>query len=124
MMADNRKQRLSVARSQLEAGLKPATVALRLQVKFAISRSTAYADVNAASNEIQQSDDGPAGWEQPDNSADLVHRLLYDADLCLAAGQYGDACKLIGAADRVKRWNGSTIAVPAEQAGTAGGDYA
>jgi hypothetical protein len=123
-MADNRRQRLSVARSQLEAGLKPATVALRLQVKFAISRSTAYADVAAASTEIQQSDDGLADWEQPGNGADLVHRLLYDADLCLAAGKYGDACKLIGAADRVKRWSGMTVAVPAEQSATAGGNYA
>jgi hypothetical protein len=107
-MSDKREQRLSVARSQLEAGLKPAVVALRLQVKFAISRSTAYLDLKEASNEIQTSDDGPSTEEQsaPVDSEALVCRLLYDADLCLAAGKFGDACKLIGAADRVKRWRG------------------
>lgn len=104
----HREQRVSVARTQLESGLKPATVALRLQVRFAISRATAYRDITDASNAIQTSDDGPSSEEckAPVDATDLVNELLYDARRCMAAGDYANGCKLVAAADRVKRWHG------------------
>ena len=107
-MSDNHAQRISFARSQLESGLKPTTVALRLQVHFNISRATAYRDVVAADDETTASDDGPSSDElaAPVDSADLVTELLYDARRCMAAGDFGNGCKLIAAADKVKRWHG------------------
>jgi hypothetical protein len=116
-MANDREKRLSAARSQLEAGLKPAAIALRLQVKFNVSRATAYRDITDASNDLHASDDGPASDEQLDNGSDLAHRLLYDADLCLARGQYADACRLVSAADKVKRWHGLITAAPISETG-------
>ena len=108
MRDDLKQQRISVARTQLESGLKPATVALRLQIRFAIGRTVAYEIIKDASNIIQASDDGPSEAEsaEPVDSADLVNEILYDARRCLAAGDYANGCKLIAAADRVKRWGG------------------
>ena len=107
-MTDNHAQRISFARSQLESGLTPATVALRLQVRFSIGRSTAYDVVKDAGNTIHASDDGPSSEElaKPLNTEDLVSQLNYDVQRCLAAGDYANATKLIAAMDKVKRWRG------------------
>ena len=104
-----RLQRVSVARTQLESGLKPATVAVTLQVRFHISRSTAYADIHAAHQEIEASEDGPTSEEQldPIDPADIQAQIAYHLNLAFAQGDIKSATSLINALDKAKRWNGA-----------------
>jgi len=104
-----REQRVSVARTQLEAGIKPASVAVALQVRFHVSRSTAYDDIAKAHQQITESEDGPASEELADtiDPADIQAQLAYHLNLALAQGDIKAATALVSAIDKAKRWNGA-----------------
>ena len=107
-MGCQKEQRTSKARTQLEAGIKPATVATALQVTFRISRSTAYADIAEAHKQIELSDDGPATEElEAIDPADIQAQLAYHLNLALAQGDIKAATALVSAIDKAKRWNGA-----------------
>ena len=104
------EQRISVARTQLEAGVPTAAIATTLQARFGISRATAYRDVGAASAELQKSDDGPsqdecdAGPADPD---DVLGILNYHLQIAHANGDTKALCAVVASIDRVKRWRGT-----------------
>jgi hypothetical protein len=103
-----REQRVSVARTQLEAGIKPASVAVALQVRFHVSRSTAYDDITKAHKQIETSEDGPASEElEAIDPADIQAQLAYHLNLALAQGDIKAATALVSAIDKAKRWNGA-----------------
>ena len=108
LMSYQKEQRLSKARTQLEAGIKPATVATALQVAFHVSRSTAYGDIAEAHKQITASDDGPAAEElEAIDPADIQAQLAYHLNLALAQGDIKAATALVSAIDKAKRWNGA-----------------
>jgi hypothetical protein len=104
----NRQQlteRADMARELLEAGLSVPAVVIRLKVQFGISQSSAYTDVHKAEALIAKSDDGPvpgtSGWY---DTPAIISSLLYDAQVCQASGNIGDASKCYKAADLLRRW--------------------
>jgi len=101
-------QRHSYARAMLERGCRVASVATMVSAKFQVCRSTAYADVRAASEEIAASDDGPADTEtcQPLDAETIQGQLAHLIDVAAAAGDIKGVCQLVKAADAAKRWQG------------------
>ena len=101
-------QRLSYARAMLERGCRVASVATMLSAKFQVSRSTAYADTQAASVEIDSSDDGPAIEEtsQALDPGTIQGQLAHLIDVATATGDVKSLCQLVKAAAQVKRWQG------------------
>ncbi len=101
-------QRHSYARAMLERGCRVASVATMVSAKFSVSRSTAYADVRSASEEIAASDDGPASLEtcQPLDAETIQGQLAHLIDVAAAAGDIKGVCQLVKAADAAKRWQG------------------
>jgi hypothetical protein len=101
-------QRRSYARAMLERGCRVASVATMVSARFSVSRSTAYADVRAASEEISASDDGPGSLEtsQPLDAETIQGQLAHLIDVAAAAGDIKGICQLVKAADAAKRWQG------------------
>ena len=101
-------QRHSYARTMLERGCRVASVATMISARFHVSRSTAYADVQAASAEMDSSEDGPATDEtlQVLDSDTIQGQLAHLIDVATATGDVKSLCQLVKAADQVKRWQG------------------
>lgn len=101
-------QRHSYARAMLERGCRVASVATMVSAKFQVSRSTAYADVRVASEEIAASDDGPADAEtlQPLDADTIQGQLAHLIDVAAASGDVKSVCQLVKAAETAKRWQG------------------
>lgn len=101
-------QRHSYARAMLERGCRVASVATMVSARFQVSRSTAYQDVRAASEEIAASEEGPAESEtlQPLDVETIQGQLAHLIDVAAAAGDIKGVCQLVKAADSAKRWNG------------------
>ena len=101
------QHRLSYARAMLERGIPVASVATLLSARYFISRSTAYTDITAAEQEIQQSDDGPAFEEmEPCNPAGVLAMLQHRLEIAIATGDDKQTCQLIKAMDTAKKWQG------------------
>lgn len=104
------EQRISVARTQLEAGVPMAAVATTLQARFGVSRATAYRDIGAAAAELDASDDGPSQEEHADGPAnpdDVLGVLNYHLQIAHANGDTKALCAVVASIDRVKRWRGT-----------------
>lgn len=98
--------RASVARSYLEHGIKPAEVAVMIQAKFAVVRSTAYKDIEKAKEDMAVAfgDDMPTelGPDVDSIQAQLAYRLT----LAMVDGDAKDISALIKALDTAKKWSG------------------
>ena len=103
------QHRLSYARAMLERGIPVASLATMISARYFVSRSTAYADITAAEQEIQQSDDGPAFEEmEPCNPAGVLAMLQHRLEIAIATGDDKQTCQLIKAMDTAKKWQGYT----------------
>ena len=101
------QHRLSYARAMLERGIPVASVATLLSARYFVSRSTAYTDITAAEQEIQESDDGPAFEEmEPCNPAGVLAMLQHRFDIAVATGDDKQMCQLIKAMDTAQKWQG------------------
>jgi len=98
--------RHSVIRGWLERGMRTSTVSTMAQARFQISRTTAYRDIQAVSQEIQMSDDGPAEGEAPMCSDTLLASLQHQFDIAAAMGDVDSMTKLIKSMDSVQKWRG------------------
>ena len=107
-MAKEPEQRTSYARSLLERGVRVSSVATMLSARYAVARSTAYLDIQAAEIQIQESDDGPDSDEtsQPLDPDSIIAQLQHRFDLAVATGEAKDLATITKAIDTVKRWNG------------------
>jgi hypothetical protein len=101
------QHRLSYARAMLERGIPVSSLATLLSARYFVSRSTAYTDITAAEQEIQQSDDGPAFEEmEPCNPAGVLAMLQHRLEIAIATGDDKQTCQLIKAMDTAKKWQG------------------
>jgi hypothetical protein len=101
------QHRLSYARAMLERGIPVASLATMISARYFVSRSTAYSDITAAEQEIQQSDDGPAFEEmEPCNPAGVLAMLQHRLEIAIATGDDKQTCQLIKAMDTAKKWQG------------------
>ncbi len=98
--------RHSYARSLLERRIKVSNAATMISTKFAVSRSTAYDDLQVASEELEASDDGPAEDEPAIDPDSILGQLAHSLDKATALDDFKAASQLIKAIDQVKRWNG------------------
>lgn len=100
-------QRLTIARSYLEAGVKPAQVATLLQARFGVARSTAYKDLAEASQQLELSDDGPASDEAGPDVESLQALLAHRLTVACGVGDAKEISALVKALDTAKRWSGT-----------------
>jgi len=107
-MAKEPEQRTSYARSLLERGVRVSSVATMLSARYAVARSTAYLDIQAAELQIQDSDDGPDSEEasQPLCPDSILAQLQHRFDIAAATGDAKEMSMLTKSIDTVKRWNG------------------
>ena len=98
--------RHSVIRGWLEQGMRTSTVSTMIQARFQVSRSTAYTDIQAVSQEIQMSDDGPAEEEAPLCPDTLLASLQHQFDIAAAMGDVDSMTKLVKSMDSVQKWRG------------------
>jgi hypothetical protein len=98
--------RHSVIRGWLESGMRISTVSTMIQARFQMSRSTAYTDIQAVSQEIQMSDDGPAEEQAPMCPDTLLASLQYQFDIAAAVGDVDSMTKLVKSMDSVQKWRG------------------
>jgi len=109
---ENIEARRSVIRGWLESGIKHGSVAVMIQTRFQVSRSTAYNEISTVSNDIQASDhnaqDGEFRADDPQSidAQSLIGQLQYQFDVATASGDVKNACQLVKAMDTVRRWNG------------------
>ena len=96
--------RQSIARGWLEAGIPVASAATMAQVRFGISRSTAYDMLAVVSNTIQASDeDGP---DDDLNPLGIVATLQHHFNIAAAQGDVPAMAKLVAAIDKARAWRG------------------
>jgi len=104
--------RRSVIRGWLESGIKHGSVAVMIQTRFQVSRSTAYNEITTVCKDIQASDDNAQDGEfraddpQSIDAQSLIGQLQYQFDVATASGDVKNACQLVKAMDTVRRWNG------------------
>ena len=109
---ENIDARRSVIRGWLESGIKHGSVAVMIQTRFQVSRSTAYSEITTVCKEIERSDDnsqdGDFRAEDPQSidAQSLIGQLQYQFDVATASGDVKNACQLVKAMDTVRRWNG------------------
>ena len=104
--SEQRLQRISVARTMLEAGLPDKAILIRLQARFSCCRQSAHNYLNDAVAQLHASDDGPASNERSHTAAEIQAELAYEITRALACGDTDAACKLVKALDLAKRWQG------------------
>ena len=96
--------RQSIARGWLEAGIPVASAATMAQVRFGISRSTAYDMLAVVSNTIQASgEDGP---DDDLNPLGIVATLQHHFNIAAAQGDVPAMAKLVAAIDKARGWRG------------------
>lgn len=96
--------RQSIARGWLEAGIPVSSAATMAQVRFGISRSTAYELLVLVSNTIQASDeDGP---DEDLNPLGIVATLQHHFNIAAAQGDVPAMAKLVAAIDKARGWRG------------------
>jgi len=107
MAKDQAVERADFARELIEAGLPDPAVVRRLMARFNVVRSTAYLDIQKASDDITMDDDGPSDEQihAPDVSGKIA-ALLYDAERCQEDGDYVSMARCIKSADLLRRWGG------------------
>ena len=98
--------RHSVIRGWLERGMRTSTVSTMAQARFQISRTTAYRDIQAVSQEIELSDDGPAEEEAPMCPDTLLASLQHQFDISTAMGDVKSMTQLVKSMDSVLKWRG------------------
>ena len=103
------EQRHSVVRGWLETGASHATVATMICTRFGLSRSTSYEDIKKVADIVDTSDESPstAELEEPDLNG-VLGMLQHQFNIAAATGDVPAMTKLVGAIDKVKRWNGRT----------------
>ena len=98
--------RHSVIRGWLESGMRTSAICTMIQVRFQVSRSTAYTDIHAVSQEVEMSDDGPAESEAPMCPDTLLAQLQHQFNIATAMGDVDSMSKLIKSMDSVQKWRG------------------
>ena len=76
-----------------------------VSTKFSCSRSTAYGSITEASNELQKSDDGPAGNEPVMDPVSIAAQLSHLFDVACAQGDAKGAAQLFKSMDQLRKWS-------------------
>ena len=104
--------RRSVIRGWLESGIKHGSIAVMIQTRFQVSRSTAYNEIGAVSQEITVSDDNAQDGNFTGNdpaiidAESLLGQLQYQFDVATAMGDVKATCQPVKSMDTVRKWNG------------------
>lgn len=104
MTHDQIAERQAVAYNLLEAGLPDAAIVLRLQLRFNISRATAYRDIEKAQIELEKAENGPASDHDHASAVDIVNELTHQMRVAMAKGDTTDAKTYFTMLDRAKQW--------------------
>lgn len=109
------QQRVSYARTMLETGINVQTTCTMLQVKFKVSRSTAYTDVRTADLELRESEDAPEHFDlegkrlddiSPLDPVTLQAQAVHLYNCAVADRDIKGALQAIKALDTILGWNG------------------
>ena len=99
--------RSSVARSYLEHGIKPAEVAVMLQAKFHVVRSTAYKDIDKAREDMSLAFGDEMPLELGPDIESIQAQLAYKLTVAMVEGEAKDIAALVKALDTAKKWSGT-----------------
>lgn len=79
-----------------------------ITARYAVAQCTAYRDIQAATLQSQESDEGPDSEEasQPMDPASMLAQLQHRFDVAAAIGDTKELTAIVKAIDTVKRWNG------------------